>query len=456
MAMPLSPSPADRRLEEIAAAVYALARVDFSHELELADDGGALDGLAAAVNMLKEEMLAQRTAQGESEQALRFKEDQLRQAQKMEAIGRLAGGVAHDFNNMLSVILSYSELAMDGLPALDPLREDLQEIHIAGERAANLTRQLLLFSRQQVVESRVIDVNDVVRGMENMLRRIVGEDVELHCRPAAEIGSINLDPGLVEQAIMNLAVNARDAMPAGGRISIETAVVDLDERFVESHLGARPGRYVMLSVADTGSGIDPATQARIFEPFFTTKERGKGTGLGLSTVFGIIQQSNGDISVHSEVGRGTTFELFFPYSTGELARQVSGTTTSSARGSETILLVEDEDQVRQVSSGILRRNGYTVLEARNGGEALLICEQHTGPIELVVTDVIMPHLSGPQLAQRLCAQRPALRVLFVSGYTDDVLVRNGVDDMAQFLQKPLTPAVLARKVRTILDRRAPL
>jgi two-component system, cell cycle sensor histidine kinase and response regulator CckA len=445
----MSQSPA--RLDAIADAVYALARLDFSHDLPLADDEGSLDGLAAAVNMLKEEILAQRAAQAANEETMRRQQDQLRQAQKMDAIGRLAGGVAHDFNNVLSVILSYAEIATASVPACDPLREDLQEIRIAGERAASLTRQLLLFSRQQVVELRTIDMNEVVRGMHNMLRRLVGEDVELVYRQNARSAAIQSDPGLIEQVIMNLVVNARDAMPAGGALVIETADVTLDEQFVATHLDARLGRHVMLAVTDSGTGMDAATLARIFEPFFTTKARGKGTGLGLSTVFGIVTQAGGCVYVDSTPGTGTRFELYFPHSAAVEAPSLPRTRTDGLRGNETVLLVEDEDQVRTVSVAILRRQGYQVLEARGGDEAIAICQQHRGPIHLMITDVIMPKVSGPQVAERALALRPDLRVLFVSGYTDDVIVHHGVQAGTHFLQKPLTPRVLARKVRDILD-----
>ncbi len=386
-----------------------------------------------------------------AEVAAQALEAQLRQAQKMEAVGRLAGGVAHDFNNMLSVILSYSDLILTDLEDSDPVAADVEEIRKAGSRASDLTRQLLMFSRQQVVEPRVLLLNDVLASMDKMLRRLVGEDVQLTFMPSAELGRVRVDPGSIEQVVMNLAVNARDAMPAGGKLTVETANVVLDDEYVKSHIGAKPGAYVMLSVTDTGTGMDKATQARIFEPFFTTKEKGKGTGLGLSTVFGIVQQSEGSVWVYSEVGVGTTFKIYLPR-VDAAAEELRPQRSTALKGTETIVLAEDEDQVRDVARGILRRYGYTVLEARNAGEALLLVEQHQGPIHLLLTDVVMPGMSGPQLAQRLAKIRPDMKVLFMSGYTDDSAVRHRVieSDFA-YLQKPITVDTLTRKVRAVLD-----
>lgn len=389
-----------------------------------------------------------------AEQAVRRSEGQLRQAQKMEAIGNLAGGVAHDFNNLLSVILSYSDLIAAELGPDSPLRADLEEIHAAGVRAAQLTRQLLTFSRKQVVQVRSVDLNDVYVEMESMLRRLLGEDVELTWIAPAELGKIAADPGQMEQVIMNLAVNARDAMPRGGKLTIETAEIVLDEDYALEHVGVRAGRHVMLSVSDTGAGMDEATQARIFEPFFTTKGVGKGTGLGLATVFGIVQQSGGSIGVHSAPGRGTTFKVYFP--SGDPADTIPGSSPAAgrgpARGSETILLVEDEERVRVVTRTILRKYGYNVLEAQSGGDALLLCEKEPGTIHLLLTDVVMPRMSGRHLAERLLVVRPATKVLYMSGYTDDAVVRHGVlESTIAFIQKPITPEALARKVRETLD-----
>ncbi|MEO7109596.1 MAG: ATP-binding protein, partial [Polyangiaceae bacterium] len=378
--------------------------------------------------------------------------EHLRQAQKMEAVGRLAGGIAHDFNNVLSVILSYSEILVADLKVGDPMRDDLEEIRRAGKRAAELTRHLLMFSRQQVLAPRILDLNELLAGMQKMLQRLLGEDVDLVFSPKQKLGKVKADPSSIEQVIMNLVVNARDAMPTGGKLTIETAstIVDEENRRV---LGCRKsGPHVVLTVTDTGVGIDEATQSRIFEPFFTTKARDKGTGLGLSTVFGIVEQSGGCVNVTSKVGHGATFKIYFPCEDG--AAQVerpSGVATTS-NGTETILLVEDEEQVRVVARGVLQRHGYTVLDARGGVEALLICEQHRGPIDLLLSDVVMPQMSGPELASRLKGLRPEMKVLFMSGYTDDSIVRHGVlnSDIA-FLQKPLTPSALTRRVRDVLD-----
>jgi two-component system, cell cycle sensor histidine kinase and response regulator CckA len=380
-------------------------------------------------------------------------EEQLRQAQKMEAVGRLAGGIAHDFNNVLSVVLSYADLLMGDLEKGNPIRADIEEIRRAGERAAALTRQLLMFSRQQVIQPRVLDLNELLAGMDKLLRRIVGEDVTLTCILDVQPGCVRVDPGSIEQVVMNLAVNARDAMPTGGKLTLETMNVILDEEYTRSHLGAKPGPYVMLSVTDTGSGIDKKTLARIFDPFFTTKEPGKGTGLGLATVFGIMQQSGGNVWVYSELGIGTTFKVYLPRVDAAAQQQLQVSTSSTLlRGSETILLVEDEQQVRDVARGILRRHGYTVLDAEDAGAALALCEQHVGPIHLLVSDVVMPGLSGPALAKRLAVLRPDMRVLCMSGYTDDAAVRHGVIDAAfAYLQKPITVEALTRKVRDVLD-----
>jgi two-component system cell cycle sensor histidine kinase/response regulator CckA len=380
-------------------------------------------------------------------------EAQISQTQKMDAIGSLAGGIAHDFNNLLSVILSYSEMLAADLAEGDPMRADVQQILAAGTRAADVTRQLLAFSRQQILQPRIIDLNAVVGGVTHMLRRLVGEDIQLSVVSDPTLGTVSADPGQVEQVLMNLVVNARDAMPRGGKLRLETANREVDSAYAATHPGVVPGAYVALSVTDTGSGMDVATSERIFEPFFTTKERGKGTGLGLSTVFGIVQQSGGHVSVASKLGEGTTLEVFLPRAgrNGGAAVDVEPVELRKRRGSETVLLVEDDPSVRGLARTILERHGYWVLEAQNAGEALLLCEAHRGTIHLLLTDVVMPHMSGRRLAERLGPLRPAMKVLYMSGYTDDAVVRHGIPSNVALLQKPITPETLTRKVREVIE-----
>jgi PAS domain S-box-containing protein len=395
------------------------------------------------------------TERKRAEAALRQSEERLLQSQKMEAIGSLTGGIAHDFNNLLTVILSYSGMLADDLKPGDPMRSDIEEILMAGRRAADLTRQLLAFSRQQVLQPQAVNLNEVVAKMEKMLRRLIGEDIELLAIGPPDLGLVMVDPGQIEQVVMNLAVNARDAMPNGGKLTIETTPVDLDESFASDHVGATPGPHIMLAVTDSGTGMDKATQARMFEPFFTTKEMGKGTGLGLSTVFGIVKQSSGSIWVYSEPGNGTAFKIYFPLVTEFTASgraAAESLAPADVRGSETILLVEDEPQVRNLVRSILRRHGYQVLEAQNGGDALLLCEQHPETIQLLLTDVVMPKMSGPQLAERLKSIRPEMKVLYMSGYTDNSIIHHGVlDANVGFIQKPITPETLTRKMRSVLS-----
>jgi two-component system cell cycle sensor histidine kinase/response regulator CckA len=387
-----------------------------------------------------------------AEAALRKTEEQLRQAQKMEAIGRLAGSVAHDFNNLLSVILSYSSLMLGEIKAVDPLRADLESIKKSGEKAAELTRQLLAFSRQQVMAPRVVDLNEVVVDSERMLRRLLGEDIELIVHPSRSLSRVKVDPGQVDQVILNLAINARDAMPSGGKLTIEMRDVVLDESYTTEHFEATVGPHVMLAVSDTGIGMDKQTQARIFEPFFTTKELGKGTGLGLSTVFGIVKQSGGNIWVYSEPGGGTTFKVYLPVVEGGEVEALEVLPPTTLHGTETILLVEDQDDVRRVAHAILRKFGYHVIEARNAGEALLSCERHPRTIHLLLTDVVMPQMSGRELAERLIPLRPEMKVLYMSGYTDNAIVHHGIlDSGIAYLQKPILPDALARRVREVLD-----
>ena len=389
------------------------------------------------------------------ERALSQAEDRLRQSQKMEAIGRLAGGIAHDFNNLLSVILGYSSMLIEDLKPMDPIRGDLEAIKSAGEKASDLTRQLLAFSRRQVLAPRVVNLNELVLESERMLRRLLGEDIELVTRCHRGTCPVRVDPSQVNQIVMNLAVNARDAMAHGGKLTIETKGVVLDQAYASEHLGVNAGRHVMLSVSDTGVGMDRQTQARIFEPFFTTKEMGKGTGLGLATVFGIVQQSGGNIWVYSEPGSGTTFKIYFPEATEDVAPPLESVRPGTLQGSETILLVEDQDEVRVVARDILRRYGYHVLEARHAGEALLLCERHMRTIHLLLTDVVMPQMNGRELAGRLLRERPELRVLYMSGYTEHAIVHHAIlDSDVEYLQKPIVPEALARRVRQVLDKPA--
>jgi PAS domain S-box-containing protein len=401
---------------------------------------------------------AAEAAQLEAERALRRTEVHLQQSQKMEAVGRLAGGVAHDFNNVLSVILSYSELVLSSLAPGDAMGDDVAEIRKAATRAAGLTQQLLVFSRRQVVVPQVLDVNEVINRMVAMLGRILGEDVELIVLPCREDTRVLADPTQIEQVVINLVVNARDAMPTGGKLTIETATVVLDaptQPTQPSQPGepdAARGPHVVVCVRDTGTGMSRETQTRIFEPFFTTKEVGQGTGLGLATVFAVVEQGRGSVEVESELGRGTTFRVSLPRVEAELATAPSPSLPATVRGVETILVVEDEDQVRTVIVTILRRHGYRVLAARHPGEALLLAEQKTEEIHLLLTDVVLPQMSGPSLASRLVALRPGLHVVFMSGYTDDILGRHGVHESGfTYLQKPITPVSLLGTLRTVLD-----
>jgi hypothetical protein len=382
----------------------------------------------------------------------KFLEEQLRQAQKMEAIGRLAGGVAHDFNNLLTAIIGYSQLMMTRIGPDSHLRRELEEIYKAGTRAASLTSQLLAFSRKQVIQPVSLNLNAIVADMGKMLRRLIGEDIELQFMLADDLDCVKADAGQMQQVVMNLAVNARDAMPRGGRLTIATDNVEVDEAFTRKRPSVAPGVYVVLRVGDNGCGIDDDIQSRVFEPFFTTKETGKGTGLGLSTIHGIITQSGGHVWFYSEMEHGTTFEVYLPrIDEREEQGKIGGSTDKMLHGTETILLVEDDEAVRRLACSILKANGYTVLEAQHCEDALAIAMAHQESIDLLVTDVVMPRMSGGELAEQLIELCPEIKVLYISGYTDDAIVRTGVLKSGfAFLQKPFVPDTFARKVREVL------
>ncbi len=420
--------------------------------LDLTEQRRAEEIRARAVARAERESAGRQRA----EAALRQIEERLQQSHRMDAIGGLAGSIAHDFNNLLSVILSYGEMSLEQVKVADPMHSDLEQIVLAGRRAQNLTQQLLAFGRRQLLKPKLLNLSDLVVDMSTMLRRLIGEDVELLSLLAPGAGLVLVDPSQMEQVLLNLVVNARDAMPRGGKLTIETAAVELDRTYASEHVEVEPGSYVRLCVSDTGIGMDRSTQARIFEPFFTTKPKGRGTGLGLSTVFGIVKQSGGHLWVYSEPNKGSTFKVYLPRmdANGD-AEQTVSPPPSKVDGSETVLLVEDDDQVRSLATSILRRNGYRVLDASSGGEALLICEQEPGTIDLLLTDVVMPRMSGRELWERLAPLRPGMKVLFMSGYTDDAIVHHGIlSSELAFVQKPLTPGTLLERVRQVLDEKA--
>jgi len=382
-------------------------------------------------------------------------ETQLHQAQKMEAIGKLAGGIAHDFNNILTTIIGNAELALMDVIKDESLRKEIEEIKKAGEKAASLTRQLLAFSRKQIVQPEILDINESLIDIEKMLGRLIGEDVELLTIQASELWQVEIDPGQIEQMIMNLAVNARDAMPKGGKLTVGTANADLDKNYFRERgiHEETPGHYVMLSVSDTGSGMDKETREHIFEPFFTTKEVGKGTGLGLSTVYGIVKQNNGFIWVYSEPGQGSTFKIYLPKVKPDAEpEEKEQSLVDDLSGSETVLIVEDNDSLRNFAQKILHIYGYRTLNAENGEDALRVCKEHNGPIHLLLTDVVMPRMGGKEAAERLQPLYPRMKIIYMSGYTDNAIVHHGVlEPGLNFLEKPFTPKGLARKVRKALE-----
>jgi PAS domain S-box-containing protein len=395
------------------------------------------------------------TERKQAEEALHESEEHLRLSQKLEAVGRLAGGIAHDFNNLLTVINGYSVLLLKKTSD-DQQRQRLEEIKKAGERAATLTRQLLAFSRKQVLQPRVLNLNAVVTNVASMLQRLIGEDIDLVLSLNAALGQVKADPGQLEQVLMNLVVNARDAMPNGGKVVIETANMQLNKEYSTLHTSVRPGSYVMLAVSDSGDGMDAETQRHIFEPFFTTKEFGSGTGLGLSTVYGIVKQSGGNVWVYSEPGHGTSFKIYLPRIDEVAEPEADQVRLELEKGTETILLVEDELMVRNIARETLEMNGYKVIEAADGHEALLLSDPYTANIDLLVTDVVMPGMSGRELAEQLTSSRPKTKVLFMSGYTDDAIVHHGVlEEGAMFLEKPFAPDALALKVREVLNQTVP-
>jgi two-component system, cell cycle sensor histidine kinase and response regulator CckA len=384
--------------------------------------------------------------------ARRRQEEHLRQAQKMEAVGMLAGGVAHDFNNLLTIISGYSQLILQNLPPSDPNHNSAEQIMKAGERAAQLTGQLLAFSRRQTPQLRPLDLNRLVSAMSPMLRRLIGEDIELEFVLRPELGMVSADPGQMEQVLMNLAVNARDAMPKGGKLTIETANTILDEGYSQRHLPVKPGPYTMIAVSDNGAGMDEAAQRRLFEPFFTTKGVGRGTGLGLVSVFGIVKQSGGSIDVYSVPNRGTSMKVYLPRIDRAAVTESEAPRQTVSRGSETILVVEDDEMVRHLVCETLNRAGYHVLDAAGPVEARRIANAHRGRIQLLITDVVLPKTSGRELAAQLTARRRDLKVLYMSGYTDSAIVNTGIlQKEVAFLQKPFTPAAFTQKVREVLE-----
>ena len=442
----------ERNREQIRAFIRGGYRVSDSETREHDREGRPRVFLNNVVGFVEDGQLVRVWGTQRDVTEQRHLEEQFRQSQKMEAVGQLAGGIAHDFNNLLTAILGNTQLLLRELPPGDSMHGDVEEIRKASERAASLTRQLLAYSRRQMLQPEVLDLNVVMAEMDKMLRRLIGEHIDLVAVFAPDLGRVRADPNQIEQVIVNLAVNARDAMPDGGKLTIATANVDLDETFAQAHLGSVPGSYAMLAVTDTGVGMDATVRAHLFEPFFTTKEVGRGTGLGLATVYGIVKQSGGYISVYSEPGHGSSFKIYLPRIATPAEPPAGAPKGGPAPGSETVLVVEDEPAVLTLSRRALESQGYVVLAASDADAALRVVERHGGMIHLLLTDVVMPGLSGRELADRLSAQRPGIRVLYMSGYPGDAVVQHGTLPLGSaFLQKPFSPDGLARKVRDVLD-----
>ncbi|RJR22302.1 MAG: response regulator [Desulfobacteraceae bacterium] len=445
-AEPIPECPILRMRQSLQRETMDLSIGDRWFEVEVDPILDAKNRLTGAVNIISD--ITERK-KAEKERAVLH--EQLQQAQKLESIGRLAGGVAHDFNNILSVILGYGDILLGKLHQQDPMRDEVREIVTAGRRAEALIRQLLAFSRKQTLQPQVLDLNEQVRNLEKMLRRLIGEDIALDLALAEDLPPVLFDPGQLDQVIINLAVNSRDAMPKGGKLLIETSAVELDKAYAAAHTGASPGEYVLLAVTDTGCGMDKETAEKIFEPFFTTKEKGKGTGLGLSTVYGIVKQSGGNIWVYSEPGKGTTFKIYLPQTEEKQKTREKIVASQEISGGEHILVVEDEESVRNLIKSALTRLGYSVTLAANGGEALLLVEEKGLKPDLVITDVVMPNMGGKELIDRLRRTYPGLGALFMSGYTDNAIVHHGVlDQDTPFIQKPFTLQELGRKVHEVL------
>ncbi len=446
-----------RPLKRLQREAQGVVREFTGQELPLDAGGNEIRTLSAATHRMVEAIKTHVTERGKAEQALQRSEEQLRQSHKMEAVGRLAGGIAHDFNNLLTVINGYSEVLLRRLGKNDPARREVGEIHKAGERATTLTRQLLAFSRRQVLKPQAIGLNEIVTSLGTMLRRIIGEDIDLSTTLGTGLWTVRADPNQVEQVVLNLAVNARDAMFSGGRLSLSTANVTFDAPDDRDGVTIPAGRYVRLEIADTGCGMDAGTMAHIFEPFFTTKEHGKGTGLGLAMVYGIVIQSGGRIRVRSAPGEGTTFGIFFPMAEEDVAEPdgmpaIAAGAAMAIRGTESVLVVEDEEMVRELVQEGLQKDGYSILSASSGPEALNLAGGYQGTIDLLLTDLVMPGMNGMELARRLMPLRPEMKVLYMSGYSEEAISRfGGVEDGAAFLQKPVTPSLLSKKVREILD-----